>query len=243
MRPLIPRLHLALAALVVLGLSLLAADAAAYNPMNVRGTGSFVFGETENITDLTGDLAGTLYGTNGTVVKVGEDGTLFIVVDHYWVITGKGTFYTRGEGVASPTPTPGVYRFSERQLGGLRGVQLLVCVAREADAGLGVVVVAHVAACLDDRPVLLGIEVSRAQQAFEAALAQRPGCSDLRFEVRDRKHDCAQPLDVEQVPKPRILGVSVRDAPAGANVGLDLGGIAVDADDVLVLQPQIVVGA
>ena len=105
MRQLSDWCNLALTALVVLGLSLSATDAAAQkNHMNVRGTGAGVFTPPVNVTPLTGDLEGILYGYDASVVKVGDDGTIFVVVTHFWDITGKGTFYTRGEGRAISYP-------------------------------------------------------------------------------------------------------------------------------------------
>ncbi|HXD21509.1 MAG TPA: hypothetical protein VN654_31100 [Vicinamibacterales bacterium] len=67
---------------------------------------------------LSGDLQGILVGTNFRIVKVGDDGTLFGVVDHAFVST-RGTFYTFAEVVLSPIGA-NLYRTSERNffLGG-----------------------------------------------------------------------------------------------------------------------------
>ena len=112
--------NLALTALIVLGLSAALAYAAGpKNHLNVRGTGVGVDTPPVNITPLTGDLEGIIYGYDNLDVtcegKVGEDGTIFFCVTHLWDIIGKGTFYTRGDGLLSPTETPGVYQFSEWQ--------------------------------------------------------------------------------------------------------------------------------
>jgi hypothetical protein len=70
---------------------------------------------------LSGDLDGILVGTNFRIVKVGDDGTLFGVVDHAFITT-RGTFYTFAEVVLSPIGV-NLYRTSERNffLGGGTG--------------------------------------------------------------------------------------------------------------------------
>lgn len=112
--------NLALTALLVLGLS--AALAYAGGPKNrlkVRGSAVFCFTPPVNITPLTGDLEGILYGYDDPAVtcedKVGDDGTIPFCVKHRWDITDKGTFFTRGDGLLFPTKTPGLYKFSEWQ--------------------------------------------------------------------------------------------------------------------------------
>jgi hypothetical protein len=105
--------NLALTALVVLGLSLPAAEAVAQNGcMNVRGTAIATITGPDSATDVIfGDLAGT--GTAAfTIVKIGDDGTIFFTAVHEWFITGKGSFSMAGEGVLSPTTAPGVYQLS-----------------------------------------------------------------------------------------------------------------------------------
>lgn len=63
---------------------------------------------------LTGDLEGTLLGTNFTIVKVGDDGTLHASVDHEF-ITARGSFTTVATVVLSPMG-PNLYHTSERNV-------------------------------------------------------------------------------------------------------------------------------
>ena len=108
--------NLALTAIIVLGLSAaLTCATGPKNHLNVRGSAVFVFTPPVNVTPLTGDLEGILYGYDDADVKVSDDGTIFFCVTHLWDVTGKGTFFTRADGLLSPTETPGVYQFSEWQ--------------------------------------------------------------------------------------------------------------------------------
>src|SRR5688572_21846656 len=125
--------------------------------------------------------------------------------------------------------------------GGGRRPKRLVGMAREADAGFRVVVVRDVAASLEDRFALLGVKVRRAQEPSISTPPQRVRGRDLRLQVRHGQHDRAQAVDVQPLPEARIFCVRVRNTAAFANIRLDLGRVAVDADDVLVLLPQIVV--
>ena len=61
---------------------------------------------------LTGDLAGTLLGTNFEILAADQDGTLHGVVDHEF-ISADGTFNTFADVVLSPIGS-NVYRTSER---------------------------------------------------------------------------------------------------------------------------------
>ena len=75
----------------------------------------------------------------------------------------------------------------------------------------------------------------RGDQPFEPAPTQRARGRELGLDVGQREHDRAQALQIQPQPEARVLGVGVRDAPALLDVRLDLAGVAVDADDVLVL--------
>src|SRR5262245_18770966 len=109
---------------------------------NVRG--SLVFHSTgpasfESV--LTGDLEGPLVGTNFQILKVGDDGTLFGVVDHEF-ITSRGTLYTVAEDVLSPTG-PNLYQTSERNFflpggtGDFEGAAGTLLIQGSADFNIG----------------------------------------------------------------------------------------------------------
>jgi hypothetical protein len=102
-----------LATVVLLSALTTSASVGAERCANVRGT--LVFhstGPDSFESALSGDLEGTLVGTNFRIVKVGEDGTLHGVVDHEFITEG-GTFRTFAEVVLSPVG-PNLYRTNER---------------------------------------------------------------------------------------------------------------------------------
>jgi hypothetical protein len=95
-----------------LALTLGAAPAARADCVSVHGTAAgHSTGPTSFISTVTGDLAGTLLGTNFQIVKTGDDATLHFVVDHTF-ITPQGELSAPGTGVLSPIAPP-VYLVNE----------------------------------------------------------------------------------------------------------------------------------
>jgi hypothetical protein len=110
------RLSLALTALVILGLSLPStAQAAPQECVNVQGTAAgHSTGPTSFESTVVGDLAGTLFGTNFTIVKVGDHGAIHYTVLHRFE-TPQGDLYAVAEGVLTPTAPP-IYGANERNV-------------------------------------------------------------------------------------------------------------------------------